>query len=180
MSSYRDSIVTDEMRQRMVAFAHTLMSPQLRQRHDPESPAYSAEMSANELKNAHLWDLPPEELIRCLLQKTRIHVMNLVGHERAQKRNMDQEAGPVEDHGELAGGEPDPAVVVEWRDLWDWVRKELAAENAEHASILDLLRQGHSTPEIADKIGYSTRTVERKIKEIHELLRDLLSPKDKA
>ena len=143
MSANQDSIVIEEMRRRMVAFALTLMSERLRVRHDPESVVNSAEASANTPENDYLWKLPPEDLVKCLLQKTRIHVWNRVAFETAQMRDGGREAGSIDEHGEVAGSGLDPAVVAEWKDLWDWVQQRLMAENPVYGNILTLLRQGY-------------------------------------
>ena len=178
MSSNRDSVVTDEIRLRMVTFANKLMSEGLRVRHDAESAAHSAEVSANLPKNSRLWDLPPEDFVRCMLQKTRIHVMNRVGHETAKKRDFRREVGTVDEHVEGVGTDPDPAVVVEWKDFWDWVQKQLEAENHAYGGILDLLRQGKTNAEIADEMSLGLRGVQRMVVKVHDLMRQMLDSTD--
>lgn len=175
MPTNRDSIVTDDTRKRMLAYAETIMFWPLRQRHDPEDAVQSAEASANQSKNAHIWDLPPEELLHRLLVKTRYHVWNRVAHETADKRSPAHESGPVEQHGDFAGDGPNPGDVAAWKDFWNWLRQELEASHPGYGRILELLLDGKSNAEIADQLGVGIKTVQRKVREAVDIARKKLA-----
>ena len=123
-----------------------------------------------------------DDLWQVLVLLTRRKAINLVKHERREKRGggrvVSESALPAEDEGrafaELIGREPDPAFAAQVAEECQRLLALLEEPNLREVAVLKM--EGHTNQEIADKVGRSLPTVELRLRRIRKLWEKEVGP----
>jgi RNA polymerase sigma-70 factor (ECF subfamily) len=92
----------------------------------------------------------PEQLLRLLLNMARHKVVDLVRHQRRQRRDVGRDQALTAAHDQLAADTPGPERVVAFRLLLQRLRERLTEEERRLA---DLRAQGNTWEEVAAAAG---------------------------
>lgn len=134
------------------------------------------------LRFARYWRVRPldppartgEELWTLLAIITRHTARDEARFLHADRRDISRTTGSPD--GELPDRRYNPEADVELRDLLDRVRIGLSPEERR---VLTLRLQSHTVPEIAQRLGCSSRTVERRLRTLADSFRLYLPEADK-
>ncbi|MFO1063044.1 MAG: ECF-type sigma factor [Pirellulales bacterium] len=155
---------------RLMDIAERRLSPQLRRTYDQEDAALSAFHSLCRVVSERQIDLDSRvNLWRLLITITERKISNRVRDERREKRDIRRtvtESCFIGIHGEhsfdqLEGREPSPEFATEFGDLCESLVQQLEDEKLKAVALLTL--QNFEPAAVADKLGLSRRTVERKL-----------------
>jgi RNA polymerase sigma factor (sigma-70 family) len=161
--------------QRLCALAENKMGPWLRRREDPEDPVQSAFRSffrraaRGEFQIDHsgsLWHL----LVKITLNKIRKHAEYHTAGKRDVRREFQGDGDEL--RPEAIAHDPTPEEANAWVDIVQSVLAELPPRARE---VLDLRIKGHTTPEIADRLGCTRWTVRRGLDRIGQQLQRRLA-----
>ncbi len=115
-----------------------------------------------------LWALLVTITARKILQKQRYEMSQRRGGGRGR---IESAGGQSDDHvqalNEIIGREPTPQFAAELTERVDELLRELGESDLQRIAIAKM--EGYSTPEIAQQIGLTDRTIRRKLKVIATL-----------
>jgi DNA-directed RNA polymerase specialized sigma24 family protein len=159
--------LSEDTRNRLIAFATRIMHQQIQSRLDPEDIVQSVLMSLCRSRNAELWALPEDELAKLLLRHTWLHTIKNNAKHKRERRDVRAEAGVVGDPltaDESAIDPADQAAVDELVAL-------LSAKLSETESAIWFLHlRGFEKLKIAKCVGVGVRTVDRALHHARVLL----------
>jgi RNA polymerase sigma-70 factor (ECF subfamily) len=169
--------------ERLVALARSRLDERLRRKTDADSVLVSvfesffmrAARGDFELEN---WDGLWALLVRMTLRKCARRAR----HHQSKRRDMREEVplAPAEGSGsdlQLESREPTPAEAVLLADLVERLVEDLGERDR---PILVLRLQGHSVPEISEKVARSERTVQRVLDQVRRRLERLYKREEEA
>lgn len=154
----------------LVRLAATRLDPKLGAKADPESVAQSVFQSFFARQNRDEFSLHNWGQVYGLL--THITLRKCLNRNRDLRRQKRDETGHVtfEDWQKASAG-PGPEDEVMVRELLD---KTLAKFDADHLQMIKLYLDGNTVDKVAHETGFSTRMVQRVIKQFREQLMKLL------
>ena len=156
---------------RLMALARRHMSSRLASRVDPEDVVQSVFRTFfDRAKRGQFTTETPDDLGRLLTRITVNKTLRQVALHRAGRRSMDREVGQADETtermGELSDREPTPEETVAFVDHLEHFLNRLGSRERR---IVELLMQGHTQVEVAEKLGLCERSVRR----LQERIRDL-------
>ena len=155
---------------RLMDMAERRLSPQLRRTYDQEDAALSAFHSLCRVVSSRQAELHSRvNLWRLLITITERKISNRVRDERRERRDIRRTVtescfiGTGGEHGfdQLEGREPSPEFAAEFGDLCDSLVQRLDNETLRAIALLTL--QNLDADAVANQLGLSRRTVERKL-----------------
>jgi DNA-directed RNA polymerase specialized sigma24 family protein len=151
---------------RLVALARTQLGGAPRQAADEEDVALSA--FASFCRRAQQGQFPQlhdrDDLWRLLVTITAHKALDRLRHERRQKRGGGREAVGLE---EVIGAEPNPAFAAQVAEECRRLLALLGDAELERVALWKM--EGYTSAEIAARLGYVPRTVERKLRLIRQV-----------
>ncbi len=156
---------------RLIPLAKRRISQRLASRIDPEDVIQSVFRTFFARLKDDRFDLATQDDLFRLLVRITVHkTLRSIAHHRAAKRDPNLELP----HGEasqdqlfrLLADEPTPEAAVTFLDQLEHFMSQLRPDDRE---ILEMRLQGHSTEEIAEKLG----TYDRKVRRVIERIRDI-------
>jgi DNA-directed RNA polymerase specialized sigma24 family protein len=155
---------------KLMEMADRRLSPRLRRTYDHEDAALSAFHSLCRVVSERKTDLHGRvNLWRLLITITERKISNRVREEHREKRDVRRtvtESCMIDKGGDgalnkVAGREPSPEFAIEFADLCESLVLQLNDDTMKEIALLTL--QSFDTDAVADRLGLSRRTVERKL-----------------
>ncbi|MCE9530430.1 MAG: sigma-70 family RNA polymerase sigma factor [Planctomycetes bacterium] len=162
--------VFDRYVERLLGLAKRRIGLKMNSRVDPEDVVQSVFRTFfSRMKNDQFQINAEDDLFKLLVRITVHKTLRQIAHHRAAKRDPGQEVGHGSDAHEMLqqamAAEPTPETVVTFMDHLEHFLRQLPDQDRE---ILELRLQGHSTEEIATKMGSYDRKIRRVLERIRE------------
>jgi RNA polymerase sigma-70 factor (ECF subfamily) len=159
----------DRYVERLLVLARWHISEKLRSRIDPEDVVQSVFRTFFiRLRNESFTFDEADDLFKLLTRITLHKTLRQVAFHRAARRNPERELKPASNDQdrimEVLDTEPDPETVVAFADQ---LKTFLSKFSEQEQQIIELRLQGHTSEEIAEKLGTYDRKVRRVLERIH-------------
>jgi RNA polymerase sigma-70 factor (ECF subfamily) len=109
----------------------------------------------------------PEALVRYLTKVARNKVVDAVRRRDAEPTHEVRPEGPVDPISTASTREPTPSQVFVAKEQWE---RATRGRTKLQVTILKMLRDGHSHPEIAATLGLNEKMVQRLVRKVSERL----------
>lgn len=163
--------IFDRYAARLLLLSRRRIGQRMNSRVDPEDVVQSVFRTFfTRMKNDEFEVSRTDDLFKLLVRITAHKTLRQIAHHRAAKRDPSQETPQSDDAYEMllqaVDGEPTPETVVTFMDNLEHFLGQLPEEDRQ---IVELRLQGHSTEEIAQRLG----TYDRKIRRVLERVRGI-------
>jgi len=163
--------VFDRYVERLLSLAKRRIGQRMNSRVDPEDVVQSVFRTFfSRMKNDQFEIHAEDDLFKLLVRITVHKTLRQIAHHKAAKRDPSQEAAQGSDAHEMLmqamGAEPSPETVVTFMDHLEHFLGQLSEQDR---LVLEMRMQGHSTDEIATKLGSYGRKVRRILERIREV-----------